>query len=392
MKFMEKYYTTGKFAKLANVSERTLRYYDQVGLLKPSFVLENGYRQYGNQDLLRLQKILLLRKLGFSIEEIVSFLSNQNKEEDVLKSLQMQKELIDHRIQTYNSIKESLTLTMDTIQNQGMNWNKVIEVLNLLSRDDQMIESYKNSNNLKVRINLHELYSQNKIDWFTWIFSHIKFSKINSLLEIGCGNGQLWLNNHIELRNRQIFLSDSSYGMIEDIKKHLSDDFSFMVFDCENIPFKKDFFDCVIANHVLFYLKDLQKGLKEISRVLKTDGYFYCSTYSKNHMKEIGELVHEFDPSIYLSKTNLSEQFGKENGEQLLKSYFKDIQCFEYNDTLVVTNASHLVDYVLSCHGNQNEKLLKRVNEFYYFIEDKIKQNGNIQITKEACLFECKKK
>ncbi len=221
MKFMEKYYTTGKFAKLANVSERTLRYYDQVGLLKPSFVLENGYRQYGNQDLLRLQKILLLRKLGFSIEEIVSFLSNQNKEEDVLKSLQMQKELIDHRIQTYNSIKESLTLTMDTIQNQGMNWNKVIEVLNLLSRDDQMIESYKNSNNLKVRINLHELYSQNKIDWFTWIFSHIKFSKINSLLEIGCGNGQLWLNNHIELRNRQIFLSDSSYGMIEDIKLSL---------------------------------------------------------------------------------------------------------------------------------------------------------------------------
>ena len=154
----------------------------------------------------------------------------------------------------------------------------------------------------------------------------------------------------------------------------------------------EDFFDCVIANHVLFYLKDLQKGLKEISRVLKTDGYFYCSTYSKNHMKEIGELVHEFDPSIYLSKTNLSEQFGKENGEQLLKSYFKDIQCFEYNDTLVVTNASHLVDYVLSCHGNQNEKLLKRVNEFYHFIEDKIKRNGNIQITKEACLFECKKK
>ena len=107
MKFMEKYYTTGKFAKLANVSERTLRYYDQVGLLKPSFVLENGYRQYGNQDLLRLQKILLLRKLGFSIDEIVSFLSDQNKEEDVLKSLQMQKELIDHRIQTYNSIKDS---------------------------------------------------------------------------------------------------------------------------------------------------------------------------------------------------------------------------------------------------------------------------------------------
>ncbi|MGN1276986.1 MAG: MerR family transcriptional regulator [Floccifex sp.] len=389
---MKQYYTTGKFAKLANVSERTIRYYDQVGLLKPSFVCENGYRQYSNQDLFRLQKIVLLRNLGFSIEEIVSFLSNQNKEEDILKSLQMQRDLIDSRIQTYNSIKESLTLTMDTIQSQGMNWNKVIEVLNLLSRDDEMIESYKNSNNLKVRINLHELYSQNKEDWFSWVFSKIQFSKINSLLEIGCGNGQLWKNNNIELRNRQIFLSDSSYGMIEDIKKQLSDDFSFMVFPCENIPFKKDFFDCVIANHVLFYLKDIHQGLKEIYRVLKSNGYFYCSTYSKNHMKEIGELVHEFDDSIYLSKTNLNEQFGKENGKKLLEPYFKNIECFEYNDTLVVTNASHLVDYVLSCHGNQNEKLLKRVDEFYQFIEEKIKQNGSIQITKEACLFQCNKK
>lgn len=389
---MKQYYTTGKFAKLANVSERTIRYYDQVGLLKPSFVCENGYRQYSNQDLFRLQKIVLLRNLGFSIEEIVSFLSNQNKEEDILKSLQMQRDLIDSRIQTYNSIKESLTLTMDTIQSQGMNWNKVIEVLNLLSRDDEMIESYKNSNNLKVRINLHELYSQNKEDWFSWIFSKIQFSKINSLLEIGCGNGQLWKNNNIQLRNRQIFLSDSSYGMIEDIKKQLSDDFSFMVFPCENIPFRKDFFDCVIANHVLFYLKDIQLGLKEIHRVLKSNGYFYCSTYSKKHMKEIGELVHEFDDSIYLSKTNLNEQFGKENGKKLLEPYFKNIECFEYNDTLIVTNASHLVDYVLSCHGNQNEKLLKRVDEFYQFIEEKIKQNGSIQITKEACLFQCNKK
>ncbi|MGM9948156.1 MerR family transcriptional regulator [Floccifex sp.] len=389
---MKQYYTTGKFAKLANVSERTIRYYDQVGLLKPSFVCENGYRQYSNQDLFRLQKIVLLRNLGFSIEEIVSFLSNQNKEEDIIKSLQMQRDLIESRIQTYNSIKESLTLTMDTIQNQGMNWNKVIEVLNLLSRDDEMIESYKNSNNLKVRINLHELYSQNKVDWFSWVFSKIQFSKINSLLEIGCGNGQLWKNNNIELRNRQIFLSDSSYGMIEDIKKQLSDDFSFMVFPCENIPFKKDFFDCVIANHVLFYLKDIHQGLKEIHRVLKSNGYFYCSTYSKNHMKEIGELVHEFDDSIYLSKTNLNEQFGKENGKKLLEPYFNNIECFEYNDTLVVTNASHLVDYVLSCHGNQNEKLLKRVDEFYQFIEEKIKQNGSIQITKEACLFQCNKK
>ena len=64
------YYKTGQFAKLANVSERTVRYYDKIGLLKPSFVMENGYRQYSDLDLLKLQKILSLKHLGFSIEEI----------------------------------------------------------------------------------------------------------------------------------------------------------------------------------------------------------------------------------------------------------------------------------------------------------------------------------
>ena len=61
---------TGDLAKIANISLRTLRYYDKIGLLKPSQIAPNGYRQYNEEDLIRLQKILLLKKLGFSLEEI----------------------------------------------------------------------------------------------------------------------------------------------------------------------------------------------------------------------------------------------------------------------------------------------------------------------------------
>ena len=55
---MEKYYTTGQFAKMAGVTLRTIRYYDKIGLLKPSHIIDNGYRQYCNKDLITLQKIL----------------------------------------------------------------------------------------------------------------------------------------------------------------------------------------------------------------------------------------------------------------------------------------------------------------------------------------------
>ncbi len=63
-------YRTGQFACKAQVSQRTLRYYDKVGLLSPSRYTESGHRLYTNEDLLNLQQILALKFLGFSLEEI----------------------------------------------------------------------------------------------------------------------------------------------------------------------------------------------------------------------------------------------------------------------------------------------------------------------------------
>ena len=67
---MDQYYTTGEFARMAHVTIRTIRYYDKKGLLKPSFINESGYRMYSDEDFLKLQKILSLKYLGFSLNEI----------------------------------------------------------------------------------------------------------------------------------------------------------------------------------------------------------------------------------------------------------------------------------------------------------------------------------
>ena len=56
------YYTSGEFAKKANVTLRTIRYYDRQGILKPSKVADNGYRLYTDADFAKLQKILSLTK------------------------------------------------------------------------------------------------------------------------------------------------------------------------------------------------------------------------------------------------------------------------------------------------------------------------------------------
>ena len=122
----DKMYSTGKFAKLANVTERTIRYYDKIGLLKPSFVLSNGYRQYTDSDLLKLQKILSLKHLGFSIEEIFPIVL---EDQDIKESFQMQVELLDSRIKQMNLIKDSMEAMITTLDTGKIDWRKVISLV-----------------------------------------------------------------------------------------------------------------------------------------------------------------------------------------------------------------------------------------------------------------------
>lgn len=388
---MMKLYTTGKFAKMANVTERTIRYYDKIGLLKPSFVMENGYRQYSDKDFLKLQKIISLKQLGFSIEEIFPLLAND--ENTKLKdSFMLQSKLIDKRILQFQILNDALKSAASLVETNELDWNKMIELVHLSNIETQVVEHYKNSTNLNSRIKLHNRYSVNEKGWFTWLYEQIDFSGVYRLLEVGCGNGELWKNKNINLRNREIFLSDSSTGMVEEVRKDLGKDFNCIIADCENIPFKDSYFDTIIANHVLFYVKDLDQGLSEIHRVLKRKGVFYCSTYGSDHMKEISELVKEFDSKIVLSESHLYENFGLDNGKDILKQYFDDIEKLEYPDKLVIDEIQPLIEYILSCHGNQNEIIGKRMEEFRLFLSKKMDEKGFIEITKNAGLFKCIKK
>lgn len=379
------YYKTGKFARLANVSERTIRYYDKIGLLKPSFVMENGYRQYSDLDLLKLQKILSLKHLGFSIEEIFPMvMDNTNLKE----SFELQIDLIEDKIRHLQSLKDALKRAS---QSSNLSWNMILSLVQLSNEETNIIEQYKNAKNLNDRISLHEKYSTNKQGWFNWLFEKIDFSKVNRLLELGCGNGKLWQENKIELRNREIFLSDISEGMVEEVRNKLGSDFNCIVADALKIPFKDAYFDSIIANHVLFYLNDLNQGLKEIRRVLKTNGVLYCSTYGSRHMKEITDIVQNFDSRINLSNHSLYDVFGLENGESILKRYFTSVQRMDYQDSLEITESKPLIDYIMSCHGNQNEILGPRLSEFKEYIEELLVNNSKIIVTKQAGLFVCEK-
>lgn len=73
-------------AKLAGTTSRTLRHYGSIGLLEPSRVGHNGYRYYGPEELMRLQRILLLRDLGLGLEAIAEVLASQQDQKEALRT------------------------------------------------------------------------------------------------------------------------------------------------------------------------------------------------------------------------------------------------------------------------------------------------------------------
>ena len=123
--------------------------------------------------------------------------------------------------------------------------------------------------------------------------------------------------------------------------------------------------------------------------MLKNGGGFYCSAYGKEHMREITLLVQEFDPRIALSDVALYELFGLENGQGILEKVFQKVEKVMYEDYLLVDQAEPLLDYIMSCHGNQGEILGNRQKEFKRFLERKIEEKGGIRITKMAGMFVC---
>ena len=389
------YYSTGEFMKLAHITKKTVRYYDEHNILKPSYVDPNTHtRFYTDADLARLQQILLLKTLGFSLGDIREMTINDPDPHFMADSLNLQLKLVEDRIEQLQVVARAIRETSQLVsEEKSVDWRRMLNLIHQLGMETSMKNQYQNASNISARIHLHTLYAQNTQGWFPWIFEQCRFQPEMNVLEIGCGDGSFWTENLTALPSQiDIVLSDISEGMLRDTRRSLGTAdrrFSFRVIDCENIPYDEDTFDIILANHVLFYCKDISGACAEIQRVLKPDGVFVCSTYGREHMSEIRRLVTDFDDRIVLSAEKLFEKFGKENGTQLLKPYFSDIRWQQYNDTLFIPEPEPLISYVLSCHGNQNQFILDRYKEFRAFVKNKV--GTGFRVTKDAGIFLCRK-
>ncbi|MDY5912945.1 MAG: MerR family transcriptional regulator [Inconstantimicrobium porci] len=131
----------GEFSKLTQVSIRMLRYYDEIGLLKPMSVDKfTGYRMYSAEQIPLLQKILMLRDSKFKISEIQDIV-NHHEEVNMVDILEKKKLSIQEEINREKQRIANIDNTINEIENNNLdihcniNFKKVDEILILSVRD-----------------------------------------------------------------------------------------------------------------------------------------------------------------------------------------------------------------------------------------------------------------
>lgn len=138
-------FSTGELAKAAEVSVRTVQYYDQRGILTPSEVTEGGRRIYHDSDLERLQVICFLRDLDFSINQIKNLLQEENRE-------QVLELLLTDQIESLEKSSKEIEVKLKRarhLQNATAKWRQLsVEDLSDISR---LMENQKSWRHLQWR-------------------------------------------------------------------------------------------------------------------------------------------------------------------------------------------------------------------------------------------------
>jgi DNA-binding transcriptional MerR regulator len=120
-------FTVKQLSKIAGITPRTLHYYDEIGLLKPSRVGANGYRYYGEEALLRLQQILLYRELDLPLEDIKEIMGRRDF--DVPAALEKHKQELGKRILRLERLIVTVDQTLDHLKGKkAMSEKQLFEV------------------------------------------------------------------------------------------------------------------------------------------------------------------------------------------------------------------------------------------------------------------------
>lgn len=372
------YFTSGELAKMSGASYKTIRHYVDKGLLKPEQITEHGYKMFGKKSVEDLQKILLLKYLDFPLEEIRRMIYDGDEMVSFTRQEQLIREKLTHLEEILHAVIEIRQLS------EVGRWDKMLEIMRISSRKEEIRKNYLQSDNLEKRINIH-IYSTAEETWYQWLFEKFELKENMQVLDVGCGNAEIWLEMRENIPNGVcITLVDVSRAMLDKAKKKImtyESDFKernikFIYKEMDATKLSIDgIYDRVMANHMLYHI-DADKReclIKRMSELTKVNGKFFASTVGENHMKEIFDLIQGFAPEAEVPSW-MSQGFSLENGEEQILPYFSKVKVLKHDNNLLVPDVDVIFNYLASLPGNINTIVVKNEHRLKEYLKKKISE------------------
>ena len=120
-------------------------------------------------------------------------------------------------------------------------------------------------------------------------------------------------------------------------------------------------------------------------------GIFYVTANSSDSMKELNELVNDFDSNSGLNSNGYSTRFELENGTDILKKYFNKVDVEILNGKIIVNDPKPVVEYKASTIQGSSILVGEKKKEFTKYVQDYIDKNKEISITTKTCMFKAEK-
>lgn len=267
--------------------------------------------------------------------------------------------------------------------------------MNAKTEQKQQAEQAGEANKIDLRNEIQEEFRSRAVPWFRWVFDHLDLPRGARILELGSGSGTLWQENQNRLpRSWQVTLSDRSRGMLRAARENLDPGRvnGFLCLDGQSLPFPDGSFDAVIAIGVFDLIPNVSQAIRETARVVHPSGQLITSAGGRRHLKEMETLIQPFLPE---GKAELlggdEDQFGLENGAQMLSDAFQHVTRSDYQDRLVFRSIQPILDYVLSEDMIMESMTLQQLSRFLQHLKEHIAQQGQVDVSVQKGLFIARK-
>ncbi len=387
---MEKLYTAGELAKIAGVSSRTIRYYDEKGILKPCGYSGGEYRLYDEKAVITLQQILMLKYVGFSLDEIKDCIL-QEEIFSLKERLERQKTLMLQKRMQMDKILYVLEESIDDCQMNSPDLQHFTNIMNLLTKNEFATQRY----------HVYEKYNTRQQEWFEWRVDCLGLKENMQILDVGCGHGVLWCMNWMRIpAGCKIVLLDKAKKGLDYFRKYYEMnrkdlapgvEFQIIQADAEVWEYPADTYDCILTNHFWDYIEEKELLMHRLYQALKSGGVLASTIPNILNMEDLipvfGEMISEEEIQEFVS--------GKEQSKlqlvKLFKSVFELVEQKIFINHLDITRAEDGYTFFQAENSKIKQVMERQSVECLNRINELIKQSGYLRVEVAGPMFLCTK-